>query len=178
MARSPLISFLSCQNGAELIGRPRLRPLRPRVESVGNGFFQHRVQGGDDPVAVLQHHRADAFQAHPFGKGIGAILVLRVLTVILHEAAGVLQHLCLAVHRAQQVAFITYVAVRLPAATPLPMPALVTPLQLHTWVSGGISSSVTFCGGAPRSNSSDTRSSGSLLSRSKAPASDRPVLLV
>ena len=67
-----------------------------------------------------------------------------------------------------RVAFITAVTVLQPPATAWPMAALVTPLQLQTWLSAGISSSVTAWGGAPRSNISDSRSSGSGLSRSKA----------
>jgi hypothetical protein len=43
----------------------------------------------------------------------------------------------------------------------------VTPLQLQTCISAGISSSVIFWLGVPRSNSSESRSSGSGASRSK-----------
>ena len=67
-----------------------------------------------------------------------------------------------------RVAFITAAAVRAPPATQAPMAALLTPLQLQTCASAGISSSVTFCGGAPRSNNRLSRSSGNGLSRSKA----------
>ena len=72
-----------------------------------------------------------------------------------------------------RVAFITALAVRLPPATQAPIAPLVTPLQLHTCVSAGISSSVTFCGGAPRSNNSESRSSGNVR-RDQRPASDTP----
>ncbi len=67
-----------------------------------------------------------------------------------------------------RVAAITPLALRLPAVTQAPIAPLVTPLQLQTWVSAGISSSVTFSPGVPRSNSRDSRSSGSGESRSKA----------
>ena len=43
-----------------------------------------------------------------------------------------------------RVASITAGALRLPAATQAPIAALVTPLQLHTCISAGISSSVIF----------------------------------
>ena len=67
-----------------------------------------------------------------------------------------------------RVADITAFGVRAPPATQAPIAALVTPLQLQTCASAGISSSVTFCAGVPRSNSSDRRSSGNGESRSKA----------
>ena len=66
-----------------------------------------------------------------------------------------------------RVASITPVALRTPPATQDAIAALVTPLQLHTCISGGISSIVTFWLGVPRSNSSESRSSGSGASRSK-----------
>ncbi len=60
-----------------------------------------------------------------------------------------------------RVAAITALPLRLPSATQAPIAPLVTPLQLQICVSGGISSSVTFCDGVPRSNSRPSRSSGS-----------------
>jgi hypothetical protein len=63
-------------------------------------------------------------------------------------------------------------ALRLPAATQAPIAPLVTPLQLHTCISAGISSSVIFCEGVPRSNSNESRSLGSAR-RARSIASDR-----
>jgi len=66
-----------------------------------------------------------------------------------------------------RVTSITALAFRFPAFTQATSVPLLTPLQLQTCVSARISSSVTFWLGVPRSNSSDNRSSGSGLSRSK-----------
>ena len=67
-----------------------------------------------------------------------------------------------------RVASITALVVLRPDFTQAPIASLVTPLQLQTCWSAGISSSVTFCDGVPRSNSNPRRSSGKGLSRSNA----------
>jgi hypothetical protein len=64
-----------------------------------------------------------------------------------------------------RVACMTALLVRLPAATQAPSAALVTPLQLQTCMSAGISSIVIFWFGEPRSNRRDRRSSGNGASR-------------
>ena len=67
-----------------------------------------------------------------------------------------------------RVAAMTPRSVRSPRATHARIAPLVTPLQLQICASSGSSATLTSVGGPPRSNSSDTRSSGSTVPRSKA----------
>ncbi|MEA2137893.1 MAG: hypothetical protein QOG56_1043 [Solirubrobacteraceae bacterium] len=62
----------------------------------------------------------------------------------------------------------TALIVRAPSRTQARIAPFVTPLQLHTWTSSASSATLVAGGGAPRSNSNETRSSGSTMPRSKA----------
>jgi len=44
------------------------------------------VETRGDTFAVLDHHRADLDDPHPLDEPVRALQVLRVLTVVLHEA--------------------------------------------------------------------------------------------
>src|SRR4051794_29132916 len=67
-----------------------------------------------------------------------------------------------------RVLSITPLTVLQPPCTVSTSVCLLTPLQLQTWACGSSSAALTSAGGPPRSNISDTRSSGSARPRSNA----------
>src|SRR5690349_18066614 len=74
-------------HGGELIGGPGLAGLTPGIVGRLSRGLHRRIERGRQPLTVVDHHRADAFDAEPLDEGVGALLVLCILAVELDEAA-------------------------------------------------------------------------------------------